>query len=130
MATMQVDVVSAEKSLLTVPATEVYARTLEGEVGILPGHAPCLFALDIGEVHIRTEDGTEDHVAVHHGFLYFKDNNLRILADVAEVASQIDPERAERRLRGLSERGADEDDPAVRAAIRRQEVRLSVARRE
>ena len=128
MATMTVEVVSAERSLLSVEAEEVYARTLEGEIGILPGHQPALLALDIGVVRVKTGGGQEEQVAVHHGFLYFRDNALVILADIAEVASQIDTQRAESRLRELESQRAAEEDATVRASIRKQQVRLSVAR--
>ena len=127
MATMKVEVVSAERSLLSVEAEEVYARTLEGEIGILPGHQPALLALDIGVVRVKT--GAEvEQVAVHHGFLYFRDNELVVLADVAEVKSQIDQRRAEERLRELESRQGGEETAAVEASIRKQQVRLSVVR--
>lgn len=127
MATMTVEVVSAERSLLSVEAEEVYARTLEGEIGILPGHQPALLALDIGVVRVKTGGADEERVAVHHGFLYFRDNHLVVLADIAEVASQIDRQRAESRLRELESQRAAEEDATVRASIRKQQVRLSVA---
>ena len=128
MATMTVEVVSAERSLLSVEAEEVYARTLEGEIGILPGHQPALLALDIGVVRVKTGGGQEEQVAVHHGFLYFRDNHLVVLADIAEVRSQIDERRAEQRLRELESQRASEEAAAVQASIRKQEVRLSVVR--
>ncbi len=125
MATMKVEVVSAERSLLSVEAEEVYARTLEGEIGILPGHQPALLALDIGVVRVKT--GTEvEQVAVHHGFLYFRDNELVVLADIAEVKSQIDKQRAEERLRELESRRHGEETATVEASIKKQRVRLSV----
>lgn len=127
MATMTVEVVSAERALLSVEAEEVYARTLDGEIGILPGHQPALLALDIGVVRIRT-GSDEEQVAVHHGFLYFRDNELVVLADIAEVQSQIDIQRAEARLREMEGRRADVEDAAVQASIRKQQVRLSVGR--
>lgn len=127
MATMKVEVVSAERSLLSVEAEEVYARTLEGEIGILPGHQPALLALDIGVVRVKT--GTDvEQVAVHHGFLYFRDNELVVLADIAEVRSQIDQQRAEERLRELESRRTGEEAASVEASIRKQQVRLSVVR--
>ena len=127
MATMKVEVVSAERSLLSVEAEEVYARSLEGEIGILPGHQPALLALDIGVVRVKT--GTEvEQVAVHHGFLYFRDNELVILADIAEVASQIDQRRAEERLREMEQRRTGEETATVQASIRKQQVRLSLVR--
>lgn len=127
MATMQVEVVSAERRLVSVEATEVYARSLDGEIGILPGHQPALLALDIAPVKVRKADGTEERIAVHHGFLYFRDNKLVILADIAEIASQIDARRAEARRAELQQRLAGEEDAYTRASLRKQEVRLSVA---
>lgn len=128
MAAMTVEVVSAEKRLLSAEATEVYARTLEGEIGILPDHQPALLALDIGIVRVRTTDGEVEQVAVHHGFLYFRANHLVILADIAEVASQIDERRAEARLREMEQRLGAEDDALVHASVRKQQVRLRLAR--
>lgn len=128
MATMQVEVVSAEKRLFSGEAAEVYARSLDGEIGILPGHQPALLALDIAPVKIRMSDGSEQRVAVHNGFLYFRDNHLRILADTAEVSSDIDLQRAERRRQELESELADREDAEVKAALRRQEVRMSVGR--
>lgn len=127
MATMKVEVVSAERSLLSVEAEEVYARTLEGEIGFLPSHQPALMALDIGVVRVKSQGG-EDRVAVHHGFLYFRDNALVVLADMAEVGSQIDEQRAEARLRELEAGRSDMEDAAVNASIRKQQARLSVVR--
>ena len=125
---MTVEIVSAEKRLLSTEATEVYARTLEGEIGILPDHQPALLALDIGIVRVRTTDDEIEQVAVHHGFLYFRTNHLVILADVAEVASQIDEQRAEARLREMEKRLGAEEDALVQASVRKQQVRLRVAR--
>lgn len=124
---MQVDVVSAEQSLLSVEATEVYGRTIEGEIGILPGHQPALLALDIGVLRVRTVEGEEERVAVHNGFLYFRANELVVLADLAELASQVDARRAEQRLRQLKDRTDAEADPDVKASIRKQQARLAVA---
>ncbi len=127
MATMQVEVVSAEKSLFSGEATEVFARSLEGEIGILPGHQPALLALDIAPVKIKLADGGVERVAVHNGFLYFRDNRLVILADIAELSSQIDPRRAESRMRELEGQQADQENAAVRASVRKQALRIDVA---
>ncbi|MBW3658474.1 MAG: ATP synthase F1 subunit epsilon [Actinobacteria bacterium] len=131
MATIQVEVVSPEKQLFSGEAEEVYARSLDGEIGILPGHQPALLALDISPVKMKLADGSEERVAVHNGFLFFRENRLVILADSAERAGDIDVNRAQARLRELEgqEQGTDEDDEDLRAARRRQEVRLDVAGR-
>lgn len=128
-ASMQVEVVSAEKNLLSVEATAVFARSLDGEIGILPGHQPALLALDIAPVKVVKADGSEERIAVHNGFLFFRDNHLVVLADVAESASQIDVSRAQRRIAELEKRLNESEDATVRASLHKQQVRLSVAGR-
>lgn len=123
-ATMHVEVVSAEKRLFSGEATEVYARSLDGEIGILPGHQPALLALDIAPVKVKLADGGVERVAVHNGFLYFRGGQLVILADIAEVAGDIDARRAEARKQELD---SQDDDEAARASRRKQELRLDVA---
>lgn len=130
MATMQVEVVSAERRLLSVEAEAVYARSLEGEIGILPGHQPCLLALDIAPVKVVKSDGTEQRIAVHNGFLFYRGDTLVILADTAELPEDIDTGRAEKRKQGLEEeQRSDEEEVAVRSAIKRQELRLDLGSR-
>ena len=126
MATFTVDVVSAERKLWSGEATGLFFRTTEGSMGVLPGHQPALLALDIGVVRVRTTEGEVEKVAVHHGFLYFRDDHLVILADIAEVASMIDEQRAERRLREMEGRRGEEEDAHVQASVRKQRARLSV----
>ena len=128
MAVMQVDVVSAERGLFSGEASEVYARTSEGEIGILPGHQPALLALETAPLRIKTEGGEEIVLAVHSGFLEFRDNHLTVLADVAERAEDIDVRRAEEARRRAEARLADEEDADTRAALSRAAVRITVAR--
>jgi F-type H+-transporting ATPase subunit epsilon len=87
VATMMVDVVSAEAQLYSGEANAVYGRSMEGEFGILPGHMPILVALGDAPVRVQTVEGREVRIDVHHGFLEFRDNHLTVLADAAEVAS-------------------------------------------
>ena len=130
MATIQVEVVSPEKKLFSGEADEVYARSLDGEIGILPGHQPALLALDVGPVKVKLADGSEERFAVHSGFLFFRENHLVLLADSAERAEDIDVNRAQARLRELEgERPGDDDEDDHRLAVRRQEVRIDVASR-
>ncbi|MDP8960045.1 MAG: ATP synthase F1 subunit epsilon, partial [Actinomycetota bacterium] len=115
--------VSAEKRLFQGEANEVYARSLEGEIGILPGHQPALLTLDIAPVRINLADGGQETVAVHHGFLYFQDNELVVLADMAELESELDEQRAERDIERYEERLSKEEDAETRAALRRAKAR-------
>lgn len=128
MATMHVEIVSAERSLLSTDATEVYARSLDGEIGIMPGHQPALLALDIAPVKVKLPDGGEERVAVHNGFLFFRNNQLVILADIAEMASQIDVRRAEARKRELEQRTSAEGEARLDSSLRKQELRLTLGR--
>ncbi|MFN2555699.1 MAG: ATP synthase F1 subunit epsilon [Nitriliruptorales bacterium] len=127
MATMQVEIVSAEKRLFSGEANEVYARSLEGEIGILPGHQPALLTLDVAPVRINLADGGQETVAVHHGFLYFQDNELVVLADMAELESEIDQQRAERDIERYEDRLSKEEDAETRAALRRAKARREAA---
>lgn len=124
-ATFQVEIVSAEKSLLSVEATAVYARSLEGEIGILPAHQPALLALDIAPLTVVKTDDSTIRVAVHNGFLYYRDNDLVVLADTAELAQDIDADRARRRQQQVNSE-MDTDDDEVQRSLKRQSVRLSL----
>jgi F-type H+-transporting ATPase subunit epsilon len=127
MATMRVDVVSAEQQMFTGEASEVYARSLEGEIGILPGHQPALIALDIGAVKVSLDDGQIERVAVHNGFLFVGRDKVIVLADTAELASDIDRARAEAKLRRLEQRLEQGEDAAVRTSLAKQRLRVDVA---
>lgn len=127
-ATMQVEVVSAEKRLFSGEATAVYARSVEGEIGILPGHQPALLALDIAPVKIEQEGGDVQRVAVHNGFLFYHQGHLRVLADIAELESDIDASRAEQRKRELESASGDRDERRE-TSLKKQEVRIEMASR-
>ena len=83
MATMQVDVVYAEEQLFSGEASEVYARSMEGEIGILPGHQPVLLLLDKAPVRVKTAGGGEERFEIEGGFLEFRNNHLIVLAEGA-----------------------------------------------
>jgi F-type H+-transporting ATPase subunit epsilon len=103
----------------------VIARTTEGELGILPHHAPLLGQLaEGGVVTIRTESGDDLVVAAHGGFLSVTERGVSILAETAEVSSEIDVDRAREALRRADEAG---DDPEAQAAARRALGRLRAA---
>jgi F-type H+-transporting ATPase subunit epsilon len=110
----------------------VVAPGADGELGILPNHAPLLAALGIGELRVR-KGANEESFAVHGGYLEVLANKVIVMASVAERATEIDIARAEearaRAERRFRERPADLDVARVQAAIRRSQVRLKVARR-
>ena len=125
MATLQVELVAVERKIWSGEATMVIARTTEGELGVLPGHAPLLGELAPGGVvTIRTESGDDLVVAAHGGFLSVTEKGVSILAETAEISSEIDVERAREALRRAEGEG---DDPDALAAARRAQSRLRAA---
>src|SRR5579875_1608975 len=123
MATMQVELVSVERPIWSGEAVGVYARTVDGEIGILPHHAPLLGALAPGRiVRIERESADDLRVAVHGGFLSVRADGVSILAEMAETADEIDVARA----RSALDR-ADPDTPEGAAARDRALARLRAA---
>ena len=121
MAELHVELVSVEREIWSGEATQVIARTTEGELGILPGHTPLLGELAAGGVvTIFPTEGGQLLAAVHGGFLSVTDEGVTVLAEVAELADDIDTSRAKAAL----ERARSEDD---QAAVRRAEGRLRAA---
>jgi F-type H+-transporting ATPase subunit epsilon len=95
VADMAVELVAPDRLLWTGQAKFVFARTTEGEIGILPRHVPLVAELIEGEmVRIDTVDGEEIHAAVHGGFLSVTDRGVSILAEGAELRDEIDVEQA------------------------------------
>jgi|SRR3954463_5455248 len=112
--TMPVELVSVERAIWSGEATAVYARTTEGEIGILPGHSPLLGALAPGWlVRIQQADGVEQRVAVHGGFLSVRPDGVSVLAEMAESAEEIDVARAREALQQAGDR-QDEESVAAR----------------
>ena len=124
MATFQLELVSADKVVWSGEATMVIARTTEGELGVLPGHAPLLGQLaEGGVVTIRTESGDDVVVAAHGGFLSVTERGVSILAETAEISTEIDVARAREAL----SRAEDSDEPEALDAARRAQSRLRAA---
>ncbi|ONI83978.1 F0F1 ATP synthase subunit epsilon [Saccharothrix sp. ALI-22-I] len=95
MAEMTVQLVAVERRLWSGKATSVVAQTLEGEIGILPGHEPVLGQLvEGGVVRVRTTDNELVTAAVHGGFLSVTGEGVSILAEDAELSHEIDVEQA------------------------------------
>jgi F-type H+-transporting ATPase subunit epsilon len=124
---MHVELVSPELILYSGDAEMVICRTVGGgDIAFLADHAPFLGALDDAIVRIRKTDGEWEEAAVHGGFVHVRDNSVILLSDLAELASQIDFERARRDREELERKVMDTDDAAVEARLRRVHVRLSL----
>jgi F-type H+-transporting ATPase subunit epsilon len=125
LAELTVDLVAADRKIWSGTATMVVARTVDGEIGILPGHVPVLGVLETGPVRVKVPGGDVVIAAVHGGFLSVADNVVTVLAEVAELADEIDVARAERAL----ERARSAGDEADQHAEQRAATRLAAAGR-
>lgn len=132
MPKIQLDIVTAERLVVSEQVDYVSAPGAGGIIGILPRHAPLLTALTVGELHYK-QDGEEHSFAIGGGFMEVRPDHVTVLADSAERAEEIDEMRAEQaRQRAeelLKERPhADVEAARIEQALRRAEVRLRVAR--
>ena len=130
---MQVEVVSADKVIWSGESTNVIAKTTDGEIGILPGHAPVLAVLQPSAVVIFCEDGRKrEVVAVDGGFVSVAQGRVSILSEYARLADELTVAEAERELAEAQQRldsgDGSEDDrkhfqratAQLRAAQKRQ----------
>ena len=116
---MTVDLVAVERKMWSGRATFVEARTTEGEIGILPGHAPTLAQLDhAAVVRVDGTDGSKTMLAVHGGFLHVTGEGVTVLAEYAELAEEIDVSRAREALRRAEGGGSDDKSATARANVR------------
>ena len=98
MAELDVRLVAQDRPLWNGGARLVVARTPEGDIGIMPGHEPVLSLLVDGVVRIEATSGEQINAVVHGGFFSVTRNAVAILAESAELASEIDVDRAQRAL--------------------------------
>ena len=124
---LQVELVAADRLVWSGEATMVIARTTEGDVGILPNHAPMLSLMVDGVVDVRTSDGETWIAAVDAGFLSVAHNRISILSEHAEMSHEIDLEKARADLERA--RTAGENDDEADEAVRRAEARIRAAER-
>ena len=133
MPTIKLEIVTAEHLTFSEEVNAVIAPGAEGQLGILPFHAPLMTMLEPGELCIR-KGGEEIFLATSGGFLEVLDNQVVVLADTAERAEEIDMNRAEAAKQRAEEQlklhmtGADLI--AVEAALRRSLTRLKVVGRK
>ncbi len=130
---MRCEVVSVERLVYDDSVDMVLAPGIDGELGILPHHAALMTALAPGEVVIRKAGQEEVHLAVGGGFLEVRPDRVMILADSAEMAEEIDVERAEaarqRAQARLSEHPAGVDLVRAEYALKRSQIRLKIAQK-
>ena len=136
--TFELEIVTPERSIVKEAAVRAQVPGKDGYLGILPEHAPLLSELGIGTLTYVTPRGTTYSVAIHGGYVEVLDNQVRVLADIAESGHEIDIDRATRalqRAKELLERtstadAGDASSPAnALAAAMRAEARLDAARK-
>lgn len=124
---MQVELVAADRLVWSGEATRVIARTTEGDVGILPNHAPMLSLMVDGVVDVTTAEGESWVAAVNAGFLSVAGNRISILSEQAEMNHEIDLEKARQDLERAQSAGENDDEAAEAAARAWAEARIRAA---
>jgi F-type H+-transporting ATPase subunit epsilon len=111
---MQVEVVSADRVVWSGESSNIIAKTVEGEIGILPGHEPVLGVLVPSAVVIFDEGGGREVVAVDGGFISVSQGRVSILSEYARMADEITVAQAEKELaeaqRMLDSGDGDDED--------------------
>jgi F-type H+-transporting ATPase subunit epsilon len=125
--TLQVEVVAADRLVWSGAATMVQARTAEGDIGVLADHAPVLSVLRGCAVEITQEGGSTVFAAVGDGFLSVANNRVSILADRAELATNINKIAAQAELDALT--GADSEPEGDGSALRLAQARVDAAQK-
>ena len=132
MATMQLEIITAEQQVFDDEVEMVVAPGIDGQLGILPHHAPLMTVLQPGEILIRKE-GEDTFLVVTGGFMEVMGNRVTILADACEHSDEIDESRAQEAVERAKEQIEHQDSDVqlerVVASMRRAQVRLDVVRR-
>jgi F-type H+-transporting ATPase subunit epsilon len=128
--TFQLEIVTPEKKVVDTAAEEIQIPGKNGYLGVLPGHAPLITELAVGEITYRAA-AKEERLAVAWGFAEVLPDKVTILAETAERPSEIDVERA-RKAKERAEQRLTSGDPSVDVerslnAMHKAETRLEVA---
>ena len=126
MSSIRLDFVSQDHMVFSGDVNEIVAPGIDGQLGILPKHAPLLTILTAGEVKVKREAGDDLFFAVSGGWMEVRPDKVTILARTAERSDEIDLKRAEALLAQGVER---EDRTGLEMALRRSQIRMKVARR-
>jgi F-type H+-transporting ATPase subunit epsilon len=123
--TLQVELVSPERVLYSGEATMVLARTVGGgDIAFQTGHAPFIGALATWTVTIYEAGGSQRWAAVHGGFIEVSGDHVKILSDIAELADQIDVERARRAAERSELRAREATDQDALGSLARAHARI------
>ena len=129
--TVEVHIVTPVREVWTGDVQELIARGVDGEVGILGGHAPLLVQLAIGPLRMLTEDGETRAAVIDGGFLHVSTHEgvtrADVLAAYAELEQEIDVEAARARLAELEGRSIEDDDEVAKGEIAKAAARVKLA---
>ena len=130
---LQLEIVTPERQVYSDTVDSVQLPGSEGELGVLPHHAPLISTLGVGELRIR-KGGSEESFAIVGGFLQVRPDKVVVMAETADMASEIDLEKAQearRQAEAALESGFHEgaDLSAARAALQQALIRIRVAER-
>ncbi len=126
---LHVELVAADRLVWSGEAKMVIARTTEGDVGILPNHAPMLSLMVDGVVDVQTAEGETWVAAVDAGFLSVANNRISILSEHAEMSHEIDLEKARAELERAKTAGEYDTEAEAEEALRRAEARIRAVER-
>jgi F-type H+-transporting ATPase subunit epsilon len=130
---IRLEIVTPERLVYADDVDAVAVPGVEGELGVLPHHAPLITTIGLGELRIR-RGGVEDHFAIIGGFLQVRPDKVVVMAETADMASEIDLERAQQARREAEraiETGYHEgaDLASARASLQQALLRIRVAER-
>ena len=129
---MMLEIITAERRVYSGEVDMVIAPGFDGQLGILPRHAPLMTMLKPGELTVR-KDGEKIYVAISGGFMEVLGNRVSVLADACERSDEIDEERAQEAMQRaqerLANRGSDMDMQGALASLQRAQARVNLVRR-
>ena len=127
------EIITAERQVFSDEVDMVVAPGIDGQLGILPRHAPLMTMLKPGALTVRKAGEEDMYVAVSGGFMEVLGNRVSILADACERSDEIDEERAQQAIQRAQERLANRSEDMelerAMASLRRAQVRVDLVRR-
>ena len=130
---MMLEIITAERQVYSDEVDMVVAPGIDGQLGILPRHAPLMTMLKPGELTVRKEGEEDMYIAVSGGFMEVLGNRVSILADACERSDEIDEQRAQQAVQRaqerLANRGDDMELEKAMSSLRRAQVRVDLVRR-
>ena len=132
---LSLEVVTPFRTVLNEDVDSVTLPGIEGEMGILPEHVPLLTTLDAGVMSYVNNNGKKQAIAVHWGYAQVEGNNVRVLAELAETAHEIDLPRAQKaektakeQLQSEKPKSTDWEDEESRQKVYENKLQRSVVR--